>query len=339
MRRFACVFLVLAAGCDDGGAVDGGATDGGAVDAGALDAGALDAGALDAGATAGPCLAFGSPAAVGDVADPDLNEISGIAASRAHPGALYVHNDSGDGPRVYVLDAADASVRGTITLDGASARDWEDVAVGPGADGAPWVFAGDVGDNAARDGRGTPRASVFVHRFPEAAVDGFGAFGAAMVTPETVELVYPDRPHDCESIAMAPNGDLYLLSKEDAGVSTLFVARAPFDGTVTLEVVTTIDVGGALVPGGRQTTAMDLSPGGGALLVRTYNRIHLFARETGEDWAAALARASVTVRPAVEVQGEAIGWRADGRAFFTISEGASPTLSRYEATTPGCVAP
>ncbi len=330
-----CLLLCLALGCDPATGSDAGVVeDAGASDAGATDGGATDAGATDA-AMAADCLAFERPDAIGDVPDDALDELSGIAASRVHARALYVHNDSGDGPQVYVLDAADATVRGTITLTGASARDWEDVAVGPGADGAPWVFVGDTGDNAAREG-GTPRDSVFVHRFAEAAVDAAGAFGDASVTAETVELTYPDAPHDCESLAVADNGDLYLLSKVDDGLSTLYVARAPFDGAVTLELVTTVDIGGAPAPGGRATTSMELSPGGRGLLVRTYDRVHLFVRAPGEDWVAGLGRAALRLPAAPEPQGEAIGWRADGRAFFTISEGRGPTLYEYVASDPAC---
>src|SRR5467141_1797430 len=39
---------------------------------------------------------------------PRLVESSGVAVSRAYPGVLWTHNDSGDGPYLYATD-----VRGT----------------------------------------------------------------------------------------------------------------------------------------------------------------------------------------------------------------------------------
>ncbi len=43
--------------------------------------------------------------AAATVTHPPLNEISGIARSRAYPGIWWVHNDSGDEPRLFAIDA------------------------------------------------------------------------------------------------------------------------------------------------------------------------------------------------------------------------------------------
>ena len=77
-------------------------TDGGPGDAGAADA------APDA--AIGPCLEFDGPIELGRLDDPSLDELSGMAASRRHPGLYYAHNDSGDGARIYVLDETAALV-------------------------------------------------------------------------------------------------------------------------------------------------------------------------------------------------------------------------------------
>jgi hypothetical protein len=42
---------------------------------------------------------------VATVTHPPLNELSGIARSRAYPGVWWVHNDSGDEPRLFAIDA------------------------------------------------------------------------------------------------------------------------------------------------------------------------------------------------------------------------------------------
>lgn len=293
------------------------------------DAGAGDDAGDDAGEDAGQpeCPAFAGAVNLGSISSTELVELSGLAASRVHDGLLYAHNDSGDAARVFFM-SEDGTVLGNVALTGASRRDYEDIAVGPGPDGASWVYVGDHGDNSARNGRGTPRTSVFVHRFPEAVVDPTAS--AIDTTPETFELTYPDRPHDCESLAVDPDtGDLYLLTKEDTGPSTLFVLRAPLASGV-LEMVTTIEIGGPLAPGSRNATAMDISATGTGLLVRTYNRIHLFVRGDGETWTDALGRPSITVPAQTEPQGEAIAWRPDGRGYFTSSEGRMQPLYSFE---------
>src|SRR5215207_1575918 len=88
---------------------------------------------LPAAPAGGVCDGFGSPEVAGTVANPVLVEISGVAASRAHPGVLWTHNDSGGAPEVYAV-AQDGADLGTYAVDGARATDWEDIAVGPGPD-------------------------------------------------------------------------------------------------------------------------------------------------------------------------------------------------------------
>src|SRR6478736_9611993 len=64
----------------------------------------------------------------GPITDPALTEISGIHVGVRNSGVWWVHNDSGDTARVFALDATGA-VRGTYSLAGASAVDWEDMTV------------------------------------------------------------------------------------------------------------------------------------------------------------------------------------------------------------------
>jgi hypothetical protein len=300
------------------------------------DAAMADAETADGG-PAGPCATFEQGVEAGRVANPALDELSGLGASRRNPGVLYANNDSGDGARVFVLTETGGDL-GTITLSGAGHVDYEDLAVGPGPDGESWIYVADTGDNAARDLSGPPRTSIVVYRFPEPTVDPAGGPVALAATPEALTLTYPGTPHDCEAVAVDPeSGDLYLLTKEDTGPSTLFVVRAPLPTDAVLEEVTTLDVGGELAPGSRNATAMDFAPSGRALLLRTYNRLYLFARGADQSWAEALAMAGVAVPVRTEPQGEAVAWRPDGRAYFTSSEGGGPPLFVYSAADPACV--
>ena len=299
------------------------------------DAGPTD-GAIDAG-PAGPCETFAQGVEAGRIANPALGELSGLGASRLNRGVLYANNDSGDVARVFVLTETGADL-GTIGLSGAAHVDYEDLAVGPGPDGESWIYVADTGDNAARDLSGPPRASIVIYRFLEPTVDPAAGPVALVVTPEAITLTYPGAPHDCESLAVDPDsGDLYLLSKEDTGPSTLYIVRAPLPSDAVLEEITTLDVGGPIAPGARLATAMDLAPNGRALLLRTYNRLYLFARDDGQSWADALSIPGLALPVRTEPQGEAVAWRPDGRAYFTSSEGGGPPFFVYEATDPACL--
>ena len=79
--------------------------------------------------------------------NPDLGEVSGMVASRSNPGFFWVHNDSGDEPRIFLIDK-ELNIKMTCSLEGATNRDWEDIAIGPGSvDGKNYLYIGDIGDN------------------------------------------------------------------------------------------------------------------------------------------------------------------------------------------------
>lgn len=64
------------------------------------------------------------------VPDIQINEASGLAASRLHPGVLYTHNDSGDRARIFALDSEDGRMLAQYQVLPADHHDWEDMAVG-----------------------------------------------------------------------------------------------------------------------------------------------------------------------------------------------------------------
>ena len=179
-------------------------------DVAGVDVGVSDdaGGASDAGGLPGTptpvtgCPSWGKPVEQGVVANPAIAEASGIAASRKHPGVFWVHNDSGDKPRIFALDGKGATLA-TYRLSGADANDWEDIAVGPGPkSGETYVYVGDIGDN------GTSRKSVQVYRVAEpAAIQGDGKLTGV----DKLKLQYPDEPHNAETLMVDPRqGDLYL---------------------------------------------------------------------------------------------------------------------------------
>ena len=102
-----------------------------------------------------------------------LNAVSGLAASRAHDGVMWAHNDSGGAASVYGI-GADGTDLGTWTLTGATNRDWEDMAIGAGPDGpGDFLYLADIGDNLRA------RTEIVVYRVPEPdPTTGGGAIAA-----------------------------------------------------------------------------------------------------------------------------------------------------------------
>lgn len=299
-RRLAIVLLLVACG-DDGATLDAGAP-------------ASDAEAL---ADAPACVActYGTPMPAGAIATGGANELSGLAVSRTDPDLVWAHNDSGDGPRLFGVTRAGAS-RGILTLPGAPATDWEDLATGPC--GVPWcLYVADIGDN------NLARASIRIYEVDEPAQIA----GAVDATFRTFEVAYPDGAHNAEALFVDPrDGAAYVITKQATSPSRVFhMPRIP--GVVS----TATEIGSLTIPtGSLLVTAADLHADacGVRLLVRTYT--NLFELRGGPDLAIAelLATAPAVVPVAIEPQGEAVAYLPDGRAYLTVSEANAPMLSR-----------
>lgn len=276
------------------------------------DAGGMttDAGAQDAGLAC--CAQWGNPRVAGSLADPELIELSGLVASRSQPGVLYAHNDSGDSARFFALSTTGAAL-GRFTLTGATARDWEDIALGP-CDAGACVWLGDIGDNAF------VRSDYAVFRVAEPQVPPDG--GTVDVPWERFAYEFPaGEKHNAESLFAHPvTGRLYLVTKENSGPSQVYRFPDPLNpqGVNVLDHVATLSVPTAT--DGRLTAA-DVSPCGNAVLLRMYNRLVELRLPAGEtDFERIFSAAPVEVPVAADPQGESVAYSADGRTFFTSSE-------------------
>ena len=262
-----------------------------------------------------------TPAVAGEVGEPALAEVSGLAASRAHDGVLWAHNDSGDQPRVFALEE-DGRVLGAYAVEGAENVDWEDIAVGPGPDGDSALYLGDIGQN------GGFRDPVTVYRVPEpdAAPDGIGG---TLVGAEALALAYPSGSVDAEALLVDPvTGDLIVVTKVIEGTSTILRAAADDlvpGAPITMEEAGTItvtdpgEVDGATFPG-TLVTGADISGDGSIVVLRTYKEVLAYARSEGSTVAEALTGESCAVPVPGEPQGEAVAVAAATDALITISE-------------------
>jgi hypothetical protein len=279
------------------------------------------------------CPTFIAPVQLGTVESSLLNEISGIAASRKDADVLWVHNDSGDSARIYAMSTQGKHL-GIYNLLGASATDWEDMAIGPGpVEGQDYIYVGDTGDNARQ------RSSVTVYRVAEPLV-------SATQEPVTINLGdvdalpmrYPGPAvYDCETLLVDPlSGDLFLVTKDRAGEGVAHVFRNPAPHTagimVTLELVEDI-------PLPAQVTGGDVSPSGEAVLLRLYHQGYYWPRAIGTNLWEAFSGTACPVPLAVEPQGEAIAFAADGLGYYTVSEGTSQPVYFYEKDTSTVLVP
>jgi len=252
-----------------------------------------------------------------------VREASGIVASRQNPGVLWVHNDSGDEPRVYAINAR-GEFLGACTIQGAAARDWEDIAIGPGPDpNQHYLYVGDIGDNRGR------YSEIVVYRVPEPKVGAAASFGRMTIGPaDAIRLRYPDEPRDAEALLVDPlSRDIYILSKRE-----LFskVYRAAYPQSVTqatrMEQVAVMPWGFAV--------AGDVSPDGQRVIVRGMFNASLWDRPAGEPLWRAFSGKQVQLPLMDEPQGEGICFDSRGAGYFTISEMDQPPLHYFGPADP-----
>lgn len=267
----------------------------------------------------------------------DIQEASGLAASRRQPGVLWTHNDKNDLPRFFAL-GTDGRSLGTFFLAEEDKCDFEDLAIGPGPEaGVDYLYLGDIGDNDE------DRVSVRVFRIPEPWVD-VNEMGVEEIVAayDTLTLYYPDGPHDAETLMVDPwTGDVYLVTK---GTQPTEVYRASFPQTaeMTLELVTTFSADWVISADDDFVgpTGGDIAPDGRQILIRGYDRGYLWtiSRSDSPLWTV-FEEAPLEVPLGWEEQGEAIAFAADSQEYFSTSEGPWCAIYRYRRSVFRLIAP
>ena len=273
---------------------------------------------------------YGTPTRITNLKNPAIDESSGIAASRTNPGIYWTHNDSGDGPLVYAFDATGES-RGVFRVAGAQARDWEDMAIGPGPErGQSYLYLGDIGDNDK------VRTEIVVYRVAEpkltpADKTSTKARPKATAAADTIRLRYPDGKFDAETLLVHPvTGNLYIITKAMLANAVVYEAAAPLvSGQVTtLKRIAEIKVpsllggaltGGSISPDGHRVALCDYLQGYEVVLPRS-------SKNFNDVWKQKITGFNLGQRE----QGESITYRADGKALLATSEGKRPPLIQVE---------
>ncbi|MGV9315569.1 WD40 repeat domain-containing protein [Streptomyces sp. NPDC003691] len=235
--------------------------------------------------------------------DDRITESSGLAASRAHPGIYWTHNDQ-DEPRVFAVDSRTGKTVATVTLKGVGKpRDMEAVSVGP--DGR--VYVGDIGDN-----RNGTWPHVWIYAFKEPA-----RLGDTTVRATQYTVKYADGARDAEALMVHPKtGRAYIASKnEDGGGLYEGPAKLSSSGTNVFRRI-------GEVP---WVTDGAFSPDGKRLVLRSY----FSAR--GFEWKPEGRLGSDDrVKAPIQGQSEGVTYTADGRALMFGSEGQGAEVRRVD---------
>lgn len=226
--------------------------------------------------------------------DKRFTEISGIALSHRLANVMYLHNDSGDGPYIYVVDATTCATLATYTVDGITPRDNEAIAVGVDAKGHPVIWLADIGDN--RDNW----PYVRLYRVPEPS-----QVRSQHLTARVFRFTYSDGPQNAEALLADPQSQRIWVATKKLAHGSLFEVPLRTTG---------IAVARKIRPEGGLVTDGSIAPDGSKYVLRDYVNATIF---TGMPPG---RQVNQFVLP-IQVQGEAITWTEDGSALLIASEG------------------
>jgi hypothetical protein len=201
-------------------------------------------------------------------------ENSGIVKSRNYPDLFWMHNDSGDEPRIYPIHRDGTNYINErypeehgVLIGGAINVDWEDITCD--ADGT--LIIADVGNNS------NDRRDLTLYYVDEPA-----STAGRTTFRKKVLVCFPDQSEfpasrgnfnfDCEAVFTVGN-TVYLLTKNRSNSHTnLYSLDDPQSEIVnSLTYLGTFDING-------QAVAADSSKDGNRLVVLTYGGIWLFER-------------------------------------------------------------
>jgi len=180
----------------------------------------------------------------------DVRETSGLANVN---GKIYTHNDSGGSNLLYEINPSTGDVIRSITVNGATNVDWEDLAYDD-----THIYIADIGNNLGS------RTDLKIYKILKSDLDANN-----MVNAETISFSYADQstftydpfttPYDAEAL-IAYNGQLYVFTKNwESYMSKVYsIPTVPGNYEVTSvdENVLDVMVTGATMDGAENSVAL-----------------------------------------------------------------------------------
>lgn len=246
----------------------------------------------------------------GSSVDLRLNEVSGMIESVNFPKNFWVHNDSGDLPRIFRVNLQLEVVQ-EVELQGITHKDWEDIAYGKFND-EEFLFIGDIGDNLAI------RNDIQIYILPEP-----GQEENIQVPIRSLRITYPDGPRDAEALLYDETyNELVIITKRDP-ISRVYTYNLDSSDTGNLEFVgeLLLDEVSKISSNYRyKITGADAIDNRG-IIIKNYQEVFLYSLTNSERFATAL----ISVLPdkleyTPELQGEAISLEIGFKGYWVTSE-------------------
>lgn len=268
------------------------------------------------------------PAQVCIVSDNEISEASGIAASLRQKDAIWLHNDSGDSARLFLV-GLDGKTRAVVSLNVERPLDWEDMCSFE-ADGEKWLLIGDTGDNQRVRSLSARACELLLIKEPEFKS---GQGSPPIVKTDVVsriEFQFPDGPEDCESLAVdTQTKEILLLTKCAPHKCQLF--RLPFSTKSGQQKLMAEPVTSLAVP---FATSMDVSADNQSLVIVNMFSGALIRREKDESWNSACQKPITVLTLPAQPQCETVCFESTGASVLVNSERSQQPLWRIRLPEP-----
>lgn len=242
--------------------------------------------------------------------DSRLNEISGMIESVQYPNNFWVHNDSGDQPRIFRVNR-ELEIVQEVQIEGVTHVDWEDIAYG-NYGSQKTLFIGDIGDNlAVRD-----QIEVYLLTEPEEEV-------ISNEPLRSLQLSYPDGPRDAEALLYDDNSnEIVIITKRDDRsrvytypLDASDVGLLNFEGELQLDNTSELETKSKY----RITAADAISDK--SILIKNYQEVYLYPFNDALRYADILIMMQpIKLEYKTELQGEAISLEINHQGYWVTSE-------------------
>lgn len=262
---------------------------------------------------------YDEPKITGRIKSDDIDESSGIAASRCTDDVFWTHNDSGDKAILYAINSKGDSL-GAYKIPNADNDDWEDIAAFRAETGECFLFIADIGNNEL------DRNKLQIYKLKEPRIDESHKKSSKKspfitVDAEVFEFSYPKAAQNAETLMIHPvSGDVYIISKSIKGPAGVFKIAAGQMNGKGIKPEKIADLAVPAVPNGFFTGG-DISPDGKRLVICDYfSAYELVLPDDAENFDDIWKVMPEVVLIGERNQGEAIAYAADGKSLYATSE-------------------
>lgn len=247
------------------------------------------------------------------ISDPRINESSGLAISRNHPRCVWIHNDSGSDPVLYLV-GYDGETKAVVNVTGTEAFDWEDMCSFE-INGQSWLLIADIGDNLKKRSRTNRICRLYLMKEPKVPrANGLPTISWPVAA--TMSFEYEDGSHNCESIGVdTSKKEILLLTKSaphKCGLYSLPLRLDKPEVSLTAKRIAS--------PFVLYATGMDVSPDNSTLAICTMLNGVIVKRTPGQSWKEACSGTATSLMLPPRRQGETVCFEADSRHLLLNSE-------------------